>query len=271
MKISIVTPTFNCEKTILNNVKSVLSQTYTDFEQIIIDNLSTDRTLQIIKDTYANARNISKLKILSEQDKGIADAFNKGIQAASGDVIGILNGDDFYFNENVFIKVINEFNISEILFVHGNIQFNDSIYGSNIRRPLLCPIQEAMPYNHPTMFFRKNVYEKYGMFDASFKFAMDFEFVCRLEKMIPSFREKGKYISGEALVSMLAGGKTWSYELESIREVKRALQLHNLWNMGASLFYFFRIGRTEMKKILSSLKLNLIVRIWRSIKWKKLN
>jgi glycosyltransferase involved in cell wall biosynthesis len=271
MKISVITPTFNCEKTILSNVKSVLVQTYTDFEQIIIDNLSSDRTLQIIRDTYANAGNISKLKILSEKDSGIAEAFNKGIQAASGDVIGILNGDDFYFDDNVFFKVINEFIKSEILFVHGDIQFNDAVYGSNIRRPLLCPIQEAMPYNHPTMFFRKYVYEKYGMFDASYKYAMDFEFVCRLETMIPFFREKGKYIGGKALVSMSAGGKTWTFELESIREVKRALQLHNLWNMRASLFYFFRIGRTEIKKILSSLRLNLIVRIWRSIKWKRQN
>lgn len=271
MKISVITPTFNCEKTILNNVKSMLSQTYTDFEQIIIDNLSSDGTLQIIKDAYASGGNISKLKILSEKDNGIAEAFNKGIRAASGDVIGILNGDDFYFDDNVFIKVINEFNKSEILFVHGNIQFNDPVYGSNIRRPLRCPIQEAMPYNHPTMFFRKYVYEKYGMFDTSYKYAMDFEFVCRLEKMIPSFREKGKYIEGDALVSMSAGGESWSNELLSIKEVKQALQMHKLWNVRASLFYFFRIGRTETKKILTSLKLYLIVRMWRSIKWKRSN
>lgn len=269
MKISILTPTFNCEKTILSNIKSVLSQTYIDFEQIIIDNLSSDKTLQIIKDAYENSGNIFKLKIQSEKDYGIAEAFNKGIQAASGEVIGILNGDDFYIDNNVFVKVIKELHKPEILFVHGNIQFNDPIYGSNIRRPLLCPIQNAMPYNHPTMFFRKYVYEKYGMFDTSYKYAMDFELICRLGKMIPAFREKGKYIGGEALVSMSAGGKTWSYELESIKEVKRALQQHKLWNLRALLFYFFRMSRTEMKKIISLLKLNSLVRIWRSVKWNR--
>jgi len=267
MKISIITPTNNSEKTIIRNAQSIISQTYKNFEHILIDNLSTDNTISYIKNIYKEAGLSSKLRVISEKDSGISDAFNKGIHHSEGDLIGILNSDDYYYNEFVLEKVVKEFNDENILFVHGNIFFSDSMYGSNLRKPLLCPITEAMPYNHPAMFFRKYVYENYGMFDTSYKYAMDFEFVCRLEKTVPGFRDKGKYIGGDALVFMSAGGKSWEYEIESVKEVKQALQMHKLWNSNAFFSYLFRMVRIEMKRGLSKLKLNSLVYLWRVNKW----
>jgi hypothetical protein len=162
---------------------------------------------------------------------------------------------------------MSEFEDPEILFTHGDIRFIDDIYGTNIRKPLLCDIREAMPYNHPTMMFRKNVYEQYGVFETSYKFAMDYEFVCRLEKMIPDFRERGRYLAGEPIVVQLAGGDSWRNESAGIEEVKKALIFHHLWNNEAEKFYRERIKRTKIKEILHSLKLDFIIRIWRTKKW----
>jgi glycosyltransferase involved in cell wall biosynthesis len=271
MKISIITATNNSEKTIIRNVHSIINQTNKDFEHIIIDNLSKDNTIQLVENAYREAGLSEKIKIISEVDYGISDAFNKGILNSRGDVIGILNSDDHFYNEFVLEKVQKEFENEEVLFVHGDIFFYDNQFGSNLRRPLLCPITHAMPYNHPTMFFKRYIYEKYGLFDTSYKYAMDFEFVCRMEKMFPLFRNKGKYISREALVVMCAGGESWKHELKSIKEVKRALQQYNFWNTSAFFSFLFRIIRTQLKRVLSGFKLNLIVYLWRSIKWSRQN
>jgi glycosyltransferase involved in cell wall biosynthesis len=267
MKISIITATNNSEKTIIRNVQSIIKQTNKDFEQIIVDNLSKDNTVQLVENAYRDARLSEKLKIISERDFGISDAFNKGILNSMGDVIGILNSDDHFYNEFVLEKVQKEFENEEVLFVHGDIFFDDSQFGSNLRKPLLCPITHAMPYNHPTMFFKKYVYEKYGLFDTSYKYAMDFEFICRLEKIVPDLRSRGIYINYDPISFMSAGGASWKNELRSIHEVKRALQEHNFWNLDARKNYFFRLFRTWLKQIFNFLNLNLIVKLWRKLKW----
>jgi glycosyltransferase involved in cell wall biosynthesis len=267
MKISIVTPTFNSETTILNNVNSIVSQTYTNFEHILIDNESSDDTLNLVKKEYSIKNSTENLRIISEKDKGIADAFNKGIQASSGEIIGILNSDDKYFNDNVLERVINAFDDEKILFVHGNVLFNDPVYGSNLRNPLLCPVTYALPFNHPTMFFRKEIYQKFGVFDADYKFAMDFEFICRLIKQIDDFYNKGIYLKGEPLVTMAAGGASWTNELDSIEETKRALKQHEFWNFAAWKNYKLRVLRTKVKIFLSIIGLNGIVKKWRTKKW----
>jgi glycosyltransferase len=269
MKISILTPTYNSEKTIIRNIDSIINQTYENFEHIFVDNLSLDRTIQLIKEYYVNAGIINKLKIISEKDDGISNAFNKGISAATGEIIAILNSDDSYYSKQVFEKVIEILKNPEILFVHGDIFFNDPVYGSNIRRPLLCPITTAMPYNHPTMFFRREVYEKYGLYDENYKYAMDYEFIIRLERKIPDFRNKGYYFPEHPIAVMQAGGASWQNELEGILESRKALKNYNFWNFNARKEYTFRVSRTLLKKYLSKLKLNFIVKIWRNRKWSK--
>ncbi len=267
MKISIVTPTFNSEATILNNINSILDQTYSDFEHIIIDSESSDNTLKLTNESY-NKRNLhEKLRIICEKDKGIADAFNKGIAAASGEIIGILNSDDRYYNYSVLEKVAEAFGDNEKLFVHGNILFNDSLYGSNIRKPLLCPITRTMPYNHPTMFFRKEVYKQHGFFDTGYKFAMDFEFICRLIKQVDDFYNKGIYLKGDPLVIMAAGGASWKNELDSIEETRKALKKYDYWNFDARKNHILRKLRTKIKSRLSIIKMEYVVTMWRKRKW----
>jgi glycosyltransferase involved in cell wall biosynthesis len=267
MLISVITPTFNSEKTIERNIKSIIKQNYNNFEHIIIDNLSRDRTLDIVKRIYEENNIISKLRIISEKDEGISDAFNKGIRIAKGKIIAILNSDDYYFDYTVFERVADAFNDSNILFTHGNLQFIDNVYGSNIRKPLLCDITKAMPYNHPTIFLRKTMYEEYGFFDTSYNYAMDFELFCRIEKTINNFRNRGKYLAGKPIAVQLAGGKSWQNEVSSIKEVKKALIKHQLWNNKAKTYYRQRIIRTKLKKILHFIGFRYLVILWRKRKW----
>lgn len=267
MKITIITPTFNSEKTITANVHSVINQTYKNFEHIIIDNESGDHTIEITEKIYIEAGICEKLKIISEKDSGISDAFNKGILASTGDVIAILNSDDEYFNSKIFEKVTEAFKDPGILFFHGDISFKDTLFGSNIRKPLLCPITTTMPYNHPTMFIRKEIYEKFGLYDTDFKYAMDYEFIIRLEKKLEAFREKGMYYSEQPVAIMNAGGASWNNELTSIEESKIALKKHGFWNYDAQKNYLLRIIRTYIKKTLNKLNLNGIVKYWRNKKW----
>ena len=267
MKISIITPTFNSDKNIAANVNSILSQSYNNYEHIIIDNLSSDSTILTIKNLFENSGNTKQLNIISEKDNGISDAFNKGIEVSNGEIIGILNSDDKYFNDNVLERVISAFDDEKILFVHGNVLFNDPVYGSSIRKPLLCPITYALPFNHPTMFFRKEVYQEFGVFDTGYNYAMDFEFICRLTKMIDNFQNKGIYLNGEPLVTMAAGGASWTNELDSIEETRKALSKYNYWNFDARKNYKLRVLRTKLKIFLSKIGLNGIVIKWRKRKW----
>jgi glycosyltransferase len=267
MKISIVTPTFNSEAVISNNINSIVNQSYSDYEHILIDNESSDKTLDLAKKEYSIRNSTKNLRIISEKDNGIAEAFNKGINAANGEVIGILNSDDEYYDETVLERVATCFNDKNILFVHSNIYFDDPIYGSNIRKPLLCKVTTAMPYNHPTMFFRNEVYKQYGSFDTSYKFAMDFEFICRLSKSIIDFNNRGYYLGGEPLVKMTAGGASWANELDSIEETKRALKKYDFWNFDAKKNFFLKMLRTKIKYWLSAFKMEKVVTLWRKRKW----
>ena len=125
MLISIITPTYNSEKTISRNINSVIGQKYSNFEHIIVDNLSSDKTIRIAQKIYEENNITPKLRIISEKDEGISDAFNKGIKTSNGEIIGIINSDDFYYNQNVFDMVLDKFDDSVIQFVHGDIYFYD--------------------------------------------------------------------------------------------------------------------------------------------------
>ncbi|MDP4173022.1 MAG: glycosyltransferase family 2 protein [Bacteroidota bacterium] len=267
MIISIITPTYNSERTIATNVESVLLQKFTDFEHIIIDNKSTDKTLSIIEALYRKAEKTNNLRIISEPDKGISDAFNKGIRNAHGEIIGILNSDDYYYDESVLKRTLEAFSDRAIIFTHGDMFFEDPLYGSNIRRPLLCPAHIAMPFNHPTMFFRREVYENYGLFDLSFKYAMDYELICRLEKEVPDFMKKGAYLRGKPLVYVKSGGASWEHEEKAIKEIKPALVKNGLWTFEAKKAYCFRRSRNIIKKYIEALGLKVLIQYWRNWKW----
>ena len=103
MKISIITATYNSAATVGDTMRSIMRQTFKDVEIVLVDGLSKDNTLNIVNQTLTWGGYDSKIKIISEKDSGIYDAMNKGIHAATGDIIGILNSDDFYSSDDVLV------------------------------------------------------------------------------------------------------------------------------------------------------------------------
>lgn len=263
MKISIITPTFNSGTWIERNIRSVNCQTHEDLEHLFIDNSSTDNTLDLIQKASKRPHSL-----ISEKDRGISDAFNKGIRNATGEIIAILNSDDEFFSNNVLALVNASFEKDpELEFVHGDILFVDEIYGTNIRRPLQCPITEAMPYNHPAFFVRRSFYEKLGHFDETYRYAMDFELISRMYDKPDAPRLKGIYLAGEPLSIMHAGGASWKFEVQSLLEVERALEAGHMLTCKAKQILAIRRARVALKFQISKIGLGNLVRLWRKLKW----
>ena len=183
-KISIITATYNSGKTLRDTIESVLSQTYSDFEHLIVDGGSKDNTLEIIKE-YEPKYN-GRLRWISEPDRGLYDAMNKGIRMASGDVVGILNSDDFYTTDKILEILSSALEKSGADAVYGDIHFvNDDdldrcvrYYSSKgFRR---WKMRMGWMPAHPSFYCRRSVYEKYGTFDIDFRIGADFENLLRL-------------------------------------------------------------------------------------------
>lgn len=199
MKVSIITISYNSEKTIESTIKSVVDQPINNLEYIIIDGVSTDGTLDIVG-KYEDER----FKVVSEKDSGISDAFNKGIKLSTGDVIGIINSDDMLI-ENALSIVEEVFETNpEIDVVHGNvIRFTNSINDGYELKPCtdLDRMKSTFLLNHPATFVRKRAYEKFGLFDLDYKYAMDYELISKMyfggakflyiDKPLTAFREGG--------------------------------------------------------------------------------
>lgn len=184
MKISVITATYNSGKTLRDTIESVLNQDYPDIEYIIIDGASKDNTMDIIQEY--ECRFNGRIKWISEPDKGIYDAMNKGIAMATGDIVGILNSDDFYTSNDVLTTVASSFKNNSIDAVYGDIHYvNDNdlkkcvrYYSSKAFKRWQMKLG-LMPA-HPSFYCRKKLYEKYGGFDLSYKVAADFECLLRL-------------------------------------------------------------------------------------------
>jgi len=204
MKVSIITPSFNSAKTIADTLKSVVSQTYSNIEHIIIDGGSNDGTIDIVR-KYKN----SASKVVSELDEGIFDAMNKGIRMAKGDIIGILNSDDFYISNSVIEKVVEKMQETGADCLWGDLVYVDkNDINKIVRRWKSSPYKKGkfqrgwMP-PHPAFFARKWVYEKYGVFNLGLaKVSADYEIMLRF---LERYRIKSTYLP-EVLVKMRTGG-----------------------------------------------------------------
>ncbi|KAA6352595.1 putative glycosyltransferase [termite gut metagenome] len=179
-KITVITVVFNGKDTIEETILSVINQTYPNIEYIIIDGESTDGTVDIIKKYQDRIA-----YWVSEPDKGIYDAMNKGIEKATGELIGIINSDDWY-----------ELNCCEIIHQHYSVQKNVVLYGliRNIIQPNVFDIYSCSPdyiYKkmppHPTVFIPKKFYNIYGYFDTSYKSCADYDLLLRLKKNSVTF------------------------------------------------------------------------------------
>ncbi len=175
-KVSIITVCFNSEKTITRTLESVLNQTVSCFEYIIIDGKSTDRTLDILK-SYEEQFN-GKMKIISEPDNGIYDAMNKGISMASGDIIGIVNSDDYYEPDAIEI-MSKEYDGTEHMVLYGIQRTLKN--GKELRSVIFNHENlDNQMITHPTCFVTRKVYEDFGTFNLSYKSSADYEFMLRL-------------------------------------------------------------------------------------------
>ena len=225
MKVSIITVVFNSRQFIESAIKSVLSQTYSDIEYIMIDGGSADGTVEII-----NKYRDKIAKFISEPDKGIYDAMNKGIKLATGEIIGILNSDDFYANENV-IKIVAEAMSDK----NADVCWGDLVYVDKNDQNKIIRFWESSPYQegkfrrgwmppHPTFFVRKEIYRKYGFFNLNFKIAADYELMLRfLEK----YEARSCYVP-EILVKMRSGGKS---NISIINAIKANLEIYQAWKL----------------------------------------
>ena len=184
LKISVITATFNSGKTLCDTIESVLGQSYPNIEHIIVDGGSKDDTIGIIK--RYEPRYEGRLKWISEKDKGIYDAMNKGIAMATGDVIGILNSDDFYTGTDVVARLVSTMMTTGADAVYGDVHY---VEDSNIakcvryyssRKFRRWKMRLGWMPAHPSFYCRKSIYEKYGTFDISYKIGADFENLLRL-------------------------------------------------------------------------------------------
>lgn len=211
--ISIITVCFNSAGTIEDTIRSVAEQNYHDIEHIIVDGGSTDGTKEII----ASAASVSSY--ISEADEGIYDAMNKGIAMANGEIIGILNADDFYANGNVLSQVAKAFEEPEI-----NACYADLVYVRQDDTNKVVRYWKSRPFEkglfrsgwmpaHPTFFCRRSVYETFGNFNLQYKIAADVELLFRL---LEQCRVNCRYIP-EVIIKMRLGGTTNS----SISNIKK--------------------------------------------------
>jgi glycosyltransferase involved in cell wall biosynthesis len=218
VKVSIITATYNSVKTLEDTIKSVLAQTYADIEYIIIDGASTDGTQQLIRQYEPQFG--ERLKWLSEKDCGIYDAMNKGIRMATGDVVGILNSDDYFTSNDVIERMITGFADQTIDAIYGDIHFiRDGqpelcarYYSSKPFRPLWLRFG-FMPA-HPSFYCRREVLEKAGLYKTDYKIGADYEMMVRLFMV---HKIKAQYLPID-FVTMRTGGA-------STRNVKSRLQL----------------------------------------------
>ncbi len=182
--ITIITATLNCAGTLRDTLESVLAQTFCDYEYIVVDGGSQDETLKIIKEY--EPRFSGKLKWTSEPDKNLYDALNKGIGMAMGDVVGILNADDFYSSPNILVTVARTMEDRNIEAVYGDVHYvrreetdkTVRYYSSRIFRPWLMRLG-FMPA-HPSFYCRRECFLTHGLYDTSFRVAADFELLLRI-------------------------------------------------------------------------------------------
>ncbi|MBA3898772.1 MAG: glycosyltransferase [Bacteroidetes bacterium] len=227
MKVSIITITYNSAETVEDTIKSVLSQDYQNIEYIIIDGASRDNTLSIISH-YKNKVSI----LVSEPDKGIYDAMNKGLSLAKGDIIGLLNSDDVYAHASVISNMVDKLKEKEADAVYGDLVYVDRKMEKVIRYWKAGEYTKGLFLKgwmppHPTFFVKKYVYDKLGLFNLQLKSSADYELMLR-------FIHKGNIIVvylPEVMVKMRTGGQsnvTLRNRIKANQEDRLAWKLNGL-------------------------------------------
>jgi len=250
MKISIITATYNSATTVRDTLNCIASQQYANIEHIVVDGLSKDNTLEIVKEFPHVA------KVISEKDKGIYDAMNKGVQLATGDIIGILNSDDFYTGPSILAKIAAAFEDPAVEAVYGDLQYVKQDNVQVVTRTWKSgKYQKRYLYYgwmppHPTFFVRRHIYDKCGLFNTTLRSAADYELMLRV---LLKYEALAQYIP-EVLVKMRAGGMSnasLKNRLKANREDEMAWKLNNLKP------YFFTTWLKPLRKVFQFNPINI--------------
>ncbi|CAA0259034.1 glycosyltransferase family 2 protein [Tenacibaculum maritimum] len=251
--VSIVTVSFNSAVTIKDTIEGVLQQTYPNIEYLIIDGKSTDTTLDIVKsyeDKFAEKK--ISYKWLSEKDNGIYDAYNKGVSLASGDIIGIINSDDWY-NNNAIEEIIRVFSNQKFAIVSGEkrkVTLHKKTYGFYYNKKNIGKyVHKVMPLNFPATFIHKTVYNEIGLYDTQYKLSADYDLIFRAYKANASF-----LFTDKVIVNMRNSGATgqlsslWltAKEDQHIRK-KNNVKWTNFYYLKRIIFNCLVIGRDTFK------------------------
>ncbi|WP_289054451.1 glycosyltransferase family 2 protein [Carboxylicivirga marina] len=252
VKVSIVTVVYNGEKYIERTIRSVLSQTYNNIEYIIIDGGSEDGTIEIIK------KYESKISCwYSEPDKGISDAFNKGIRKASGEIIGLLNADD-WFEENAVDAILGVLSDEKYDFALGYlkkytdsgtyISYPENLYSKSFR-------YRALIFNHPSCFFRKTMYNSHGLYDINLRFAMDYDYILR------AINGGSRYgVVKDVIVNMQDGGMSETHIINTMKEVTQISINHGANPFLCSLLLSYKLLITRLRMLLNLPKVGTLIR-----------
>jgi len=245
--ISIITVCYNSEKTISRTFESVINQDFPNYEYIVIDGGSSDKTLSIIKDYKDKFKKKGiDFRYISEKDEGIYDAMNKGIKMANGDLIGFLNSDDWYEKEALkkVYKVYKEKTSSDIF--HGEIlyvyEIGNELYYVFEKTPDISLIKKAMIVNFPATFVRKEVFNKIGFFSTEYKIASDYDFILR------AYLKNFKFEYIPEIITCFSLGGTSSDTITSFKEANKIKQKYNL-ELSKNTILYKRVFNKFIKKI----------------------
>ena len=251
MKVSIITAAFNSSSTVKDCILSVENQTYKNIEHLIIDGASTDNTIEIVNSVPNRIQ-----KVVSEPDKGVYDALNKGIALATGDIIGFLHTDDVFDSEKTIANIVTVFEESSqgIAGTYGDLIYVDRNNPGKLIRYWKSNSfnAKALAYGwmppHPTLFLRKEVYEKYGSFCLSYEIAADYDFMIRIMK---DTNLKFLYLP-EVISVMRLGGISNNGIGNILKKSKEDLSVIRKYKLGGLFTLFFK----NLRKVKQFLKSN---------------
>jgi GT2 family glycosyltransferase len=208
--VSIITVSFNSDRTIRDTIESILRQTYEKIEYIVVDGLSQDNTVSIVKEYEQNFKVRGFIiRVISEKDKGLYDAMNKGVTIATGEIVGILNSDDFYTDEFVIKKVVSRIKKENADCLYADLQFVEKDDTSKIVRTWKAKEGDfRLGWNppHPTTFISKEAYNKFGLYKVDYTISSDYDILYRI---IHKGKVKVAYLK-EFIVKMRSGGRSTS-------------------------------------------------------------
>ncbi|MGJ8548639.1 glycosyltransferase family 2 protein [Winogradskyella wichelsiae] len=232
MKVSLITATYNSEATIEDCMLSVLNQTYPNIEYIIVDGGSNEKTLKYLNEA---AEKHSNIILSSEPDQGIYDALNKGIAKATGEIVGFVHSDDFLADPSIISAIVEAFKAQEVDGVYGDLHY---VALENTAKIIRNWVSEPFDHRllrrgwmpaHPTLYVKRDLYKKYGVFDLNYRIAADYDFILRIFKQ-PNL--KFHYLP-KTIVKMRVGGasnKSLKNIIQKSKEDYRAIKTNHIGN-----------------------------------------